>query len=151
VEPFLDHDPASVEEEDGGIRDTTLVVPDRTPELRVMPIQVLVQHAQFLDGSAPFVRKQRKSNPVLRRKSGKRVDGIVANRKQCRVGPGQVRPDSLQLDELRLAVGSPPRTAVEHDKRSPAPARLPKANERSGLVGQSDVGETLPDPGTLPG
>jgi hypothetical protein len=91
VEPFLDHDPVSVKPEDGGIRDATLVVSDRTPELRVMPIQVLVEHAQFRDGSTPFVRKQGKSNAVLRRKSGERLDGIVANREQRRIGSGEVR------------------------------------------------------------
>jgi hypothetical protein len=43
------------------------------------------------------------------------VDGVVADREQRYTTRRQVRSDPLQLDELRLAEGSPFRAAIEHN------------------------------------
>jgi hypothetical protein len=47
----------------------------------------------------------------------------------------------LQLDELRLAVGSPAGAAEEHDQSPSSRARGVQVDDGPALVGQPDVGE----------
>lgn len=150
MDPLVDDGSVAVEEKDGGVGDPALVVPDLAPELRVMAIQVIVQHPQVADDAAALVGEQRIRDPVLRGKSRERLDGVVADRKQRDLGAGEVGGDALQLDELRLTVGSPPRTSVEDDERAAAPARLVQADGRAALIGQRYVGKRRADRRPLP-
>jgi hypothetical protein len=58
------------------------------------------------------------------------------------VGP-EPGEDLLQLDQLRLAEGSPVRAAVEDDERLSLPARGVQVHRGAALVRQADVGEAL--------
>jgi hypothetical protein len=53
--------------------------------------------------------------------------------------------DALQLDQLRLAVGSPDRTAVEGDDRAPALAVPVKIDRLATLIRQANVRKYLAD------
>lgn len=54
--------------------------------------------------------------------------------------------DALQLDQLRLAVRSPDRTAVEGDDRAPLPAVHVKIDRLAALIRQANVRKDLSDP-----
>jgi len=58
---------------------------------------------------------------------------------------------ALQLDQLRLAVGSPDRAADEDDDPVPAAAAPVQIHQLAALVQKVNVREDLPDPwATLP-
>ena len=66
-----------------------------------------VEDAVSFDGFGAGVRQQRKSDASLPAESGERLDWVVANRGQAEPFGLEFREASLQLDQLRLAVGSP--------------------------------------------
>jgi hypothetical protein len=115
----------------------------------VVPVQVIVEHPEVPNSAAALVGQKRIRDPVFRGKRRERRYGVVTDRKQRDIGVGEIGGDTLQLNELRFAVRSPPRTAVENDDRLPAPARLLKAHRRPGLIGQGNVGKPRSDRGTL--
>jgi len=53
-----------------------------------------------------------------------------------------------QFDELGLAVGSPARAAMDHDKRTTSRARPMEIDQHARLVRQRDLREALPERGT---
>ncbi len=70
---------------------------------------------------------------------------VVADREDGVAGAVQSRKDPLQLDQLRLAVGSPNRAAMQdHDRATHVPA-LVQIDQLTALVGQPDVRERLAD------
>ena len=70
---------------------------------------------------------------------------VVADREDGVTGALQSGKDPLQLDQLRLAVRSPNRAAMQdHDRATPVPA-LVQIDQLTALVGQPDVGERLAD------
>jgi predicted pyridoxine 5'-phosphate oxidase superfamily flavin-nucleotide-binding protein len=54
--------------------------------------------------------------------------------------------DALQLDQLRLAVGSPHRAAVERDDCAPVSAIVVKVDHITVLIAQANIREPLSDP-----
>jgi hypothetical protein len=57
----------------------------------------------------------------------------------------EVRQRALQLDELRLAKGSPTGAAVEHHQGAPVTSSLVERYRFAVLVRERDVREVLPD------
>jgi len=59
----------------------------------------------------------------------------------------EVRHAALQLDELRLAEGSPGGAAMEDDQGTSSPTHLVERHGLPRLVRQYHIGETFPDGG----
>jgi hypothetical protein len=71
---------------------------------------------------------------VLRRKRSKDRERIVANGEEPRATGGERGEHALQLDELRLAEGSPGRAAVEHHQGPPGARRLMEMHGMAMLI-----------------
>lgn len=85
---------------------------------------------------------------MLAGKVGERAHRVVADREQCDAPLLKLGSDTLQLDQLRLAVRSPARAAIEDDGRPTTMARGVQVNDAAALIWKADVGERLADLGT---
>jgi hypothetical protein len=117
LEELVDDDAALVEDEDAGISDSKLFPPGADAVLGVLRLEMLVVEAEITNDPTSLVRQQLVGDAALRGECLQRRDRIVANREDGDASPLEIRRARLQLDELRLAVGSPARAAVEDDER----------------------------------
>jgi osmoprotectant transport system ATP-binding protein len=107
--------------------------------------EIGVQDAELADHAAALVGEERVGDAVRLRERGEPALVVVADREERVARVSERRGDPLQLDQLRLAVRSPPRAAVEHDERAPRAARGMQVDERAVLVGEPHVGEARAD------
>jgi hypothetical protein len=112
---------------------------------------VLVVESEPLDNRASLVRQQREGDAVFRCEVGQHVDRIVADGKQAGSCLVQVSRSLLQLDELRLAIRSPARAAVEDDKCGMASTRLVEIDKLTARAREDDLGKRLTDGRAHPG
>jgi hypothetical protein len=82
---------------------------------------------------------------VLLGEAGKHLDSVVADGEEGDPLALEVGEAALQLDELRLAVGSPGGAAVEDDERPPIGAGSVQIDGAAVLIGQHDIGESIAD------
>jgi len=113
-------------------------------------VDVLVQQTERAHHGAALVGEKRKGNPVCVRKPAEHVHRVIADGEDGDVRPREVGQAPLQLDELRLAEGSPTGAAVEHHQGPPGATRLMEIHGLAMLIRQEDVGEALPNRGADP-
>jgi len=94
----------------------------------------VVDQAEPAHYIASFVGQERIGNAVRGGEISQDLDGVVADREQRYTIGGQVRRDSLQLDELRLAERSPFCAAVEHHQSRPTRSLLVQIDQPTRLV-----------------
>ncbi len=109
--------------------------------------QILIEDAEIADDRASLVGQQRIGDAVLRRELGEAGLIVVADREERIARALKVVSDPLQLDQLRLAIRSPPGASVEHDDRAPRAARGMQVHDGAALIGQSDIGKVVADLG----
>ena len=113
-----------------------------------MLLETRVEHAERSDDAAALVREERICDAVRPREVREHRDGVVADREERVALTREVGGDPLQLDQLRLAVRSPLRAAIEDDDGGPASAGAMDVHRLPVLIGQPHVGERLTDPRT---
>jgi hypothetical protein len=86
---------------------------------------------------------------VLRGERREHIDRIVAYGEERNALLAERRGDLLQLNELRFAIGSPPRAAIEDDERRPAGAGGVEIHNGAGLIRETDLREPLAYLGAL--
>ena len=70
---------------------------------------------------------------------------VIADREERVPGSLERASDPLQLDQLRLAIRSPPRAAVENHDRAAFPACFMQVHDRAVLFGETDIGKAFAD------
>jgi len=102
-----------------------------------------VEQPERADHPAALVSEKRIPDAVRVGEGSKDRDRVVADREERIAGGVKLRQDPLQLDQLRLAIRSPPRASVEDDERPAGPARGMQVDRAAVLVGKDDVGEAF--------
>jgi hypothetical protein len=90
---------------------------------RLLLGEVRVQQPERPDRCAAEVGEQGVGDAALLGEGGQDVDGVVADGEERDAGALEVGRAVLQLDQLRLAVRSPARAAVEDNQCASTPAR----------------------------
>ncbi len=108
-------------------------------------LEVLIQDAEGADGLTPLVTEERIGDAVAVGERPKIGRPVVADGEQRVARPFELGERSLQLDQLRLAVRSPDRAAVQDDDRATPTAPGVQIDDRAALVGQPHVGERIAD------
>ena len=109
--------------------------------------QIVIENADLPDDGASLIGQQREGDPVLGRELAQTVPVVIADREEGIPGAVERGCEALQLDQLRLAVRSPSRAAVEHDDRPTLAALGMQIHDGAVLVGETDIGEWFADPG----
>ncbi|HEV2010857.1 MAG TPA: hypothetical protein VGS17_07515 [Candidatus Limnocylindria bacterium] len=107
--------------------------------------KVFIEDPERADDGASLVGEQLKGDAVLGGELAQPALMVIADRKERDAGGIERAGDPLQLDQLRLAIGSPPRAAVEHDDRTTFPACVVQVHEGAVLVGETDIGKGIAD------
>jgi len=100
----------------------------------MLRIDVLVQQAEGAYHGAPLIGEEGIGDVVCVGKPAEHGDGIIADGEDGDVRPREVGQAALQLDELRLAEGSPGRAAVEHHQGTPSATRLMEIHGMAMLI-----------------
>jgi len=141
------HDPAvGVEHEGGRERHPLLVLAGGHAERCVVGHKLGVEQPERADHPAALVSEKRIPDVVRVGEGFEARDGVVADREERIPGGVQLRQDPLQLDQLRLAIRSPPRAPIEDDERPAGPARGMQVHRTAVLVGEDDIGEAFAGP-----
>jgi len=119
----------------------------RHAEPRVMRLQVLVEDAKLADDAATFIGEEWVVDGVLLRERLQFRLCVVGDPKDGVTGALEFVMNTLQLDQLRLAVRSPDRAAIEGYDRAPAPAVRVKIDQLTMLIRQANVREDRSDLG----
>ena len=109
--------------------------------------QILIEDAEIADDRASLVGQQRIGDAVLRGELGEAGLIVVADREQRIARALKVVSDPLQLDQLRLAIRSPPGASVEHDHRPSRAPRGVQVHDGAALIRQPDIGKAVADLG----
>lgn len=105
-----------VEDEGHRIRDAVLLRPCGDAEPRVMRLEVVVQNAELPNDAAAFVGEQRVVDAVLVRERFQVRRAVMGDRNDGIPSASQLPLHALQLNQLRLAIRSPDRAAIEDDE-----------------------------------
>jgi hypothetical protein len=143
VEALPHDDPRLVEDEDPGIWKIGMPRIWLDPVRGMVFLYALVDEAEAPDDVAPLVREQRKRDTVLVGEGPKHRHGIVAQGEEGDARGFERGQYLLQLDQLRLAEGSPVGAAVEDDERLAVAPGGVQVHRRTALVRQADFGEPL--------
>jgi len=106
-------------------------------------LHVLIDEAELTNDVAALVGEQWKADAVLIRKAAEYLNGVVADGEEGDAFGLEIRPYLLQLDQLRLAEGSPLGTAVENHQGLPIRTRSVEVDAGSVLIPQADVRKAL--------
>ncbi len=137
-----------VEDEDTGIWQVHVARARLDAIDSVIFLHVFIDEAELTNDAATLVGEQRKADAVLVRKAAKYLDGVVADGEEGDAFGLETRPHLLQLDQLRLAEGSPLGAAVEDYERLAVPACRVQILHSAALVRQTNIGKALAFPGT---
>ena len=113
-------------------------------------VDMLVQQTERAHHCASLIGEERIGNPIRVGKPTEHVYSIIADGEDGDVRAHEVGQAPLQLDELRLAEGSPTGAAVEHHQGPPGATHLMEIYGMAMLIRQEDVGEALPNRGADP-
>ena len=109
--------------------------------------QIFVEDAELADDGTSLVGEQGVADAVRRRELAEAGLMVVADREEGVARALKVVSDPLQLDQLRLAIRSPPGAPVEHDHRPSPAARGVQVHDGAALIRQPDIGKAVADPG----
>ena len=137
-------DAVRVEDKDAGIGQVHVARVRLDPVGGMVVLDVRVQHAEPAHHVAARIRQERIRDAVPVREALQDLDRVIADREQRDAVLGERAGYPLQLDELRLAEGSPLRAAVKEHERPFSSARGVQVDGRARLVRQDDVGEAVP-------
>lgn len=93
-----------------------LLRPCGDAEPRVMRLEVVVQNAELPNDAAAFVGEQRVVDAVLVRERFQVRRAVMGDRNDGIPSASQLPLHALQLNQLRLAIRSPDRAAIEDDE-----------------------------------
>lgn len=144
-ETLLHHTALLVEHEHARIGHPPMVIAFGNAIGGMVLVDVLVQETKLTDYLAALIREERVGDVLLGSKGGQHVHIIVTDGKRDNVVTLKVRQALLQLNELRFAVWSPPRTAVKDHQGTPTVPSLVQIDVPAMLVWQDDVWEALPN------
>ncbi len=139
-----------VEHEGHRISDAVLLRPGGDGEPGVMHLEIFVEDPKFPNDAAAFVGQDRVVDALLVGECFQIDLAVIGDREDGIAGPFELLVHALQLDQLRLAVRSPDRAAVEDDDRAPAPAAPVQIHQLPTLVRQANARERPPDLWTTP-
>jgi hypothetical protein len=111
----------------------------------VVRFQVSIQETELSDHPTTYICQKRKANAFRTRELTEHFSRVVADPNQPNATPIELLLDLLQLNELRFAIGSPSRAAVENDQRTPAVAPIKQPERVPVGVGQFEVRENFAD------
>jgi len=134
LKPLLDDTSVRVEEQYTRVRHTPVAVLLGDAVRRMLLIDVLVQQAEGAHDVTPMVGEEGIGDSVPVGKPAEHVHRIIAHGEESNILAREVGYAALQLDELRLAEGSPGRAAVEHHQGTPSATRLMEIHGMAMLI-----------------
>jgi hypothetical protein len=111
----------------------------------MMRIDVFVEQAKGADRLTPFVGEEGICNAVFCRERRQYVYRIIADGKKANSCAFEVRQTALQLNELRLAEGSPGGATMEDHQGTMLASESVQINEMAMLIREDDIRETISD------
>ena len=139
LDSLLGYGPRLVEDKNGRVRDPLLMRTGLDSEGCVVGLQLSVQQTQFGDDAAAHIGQKREVDPLGRGKVPQHLLRVIADSDQRDAGADQLAVYLLQLNELRLAVGSPLGASIEHNQGTTACPPSVEGNRLTASIGELDL------------